>query len=348
MDYGGDMIKEKIYYNAIAVGLESDYRAMAKLYEECEDWKSAYEHLVASTSLPDPEAAWKSMAAGDIELTLLGDPTYPTPLAEISHPPLGIYSRGALEKTDVIPLGIVGTRRATPEGKATAKRFARSLAEANFAIVSGLAFGVDCAAHEGCLEAGGATIAVLANGLDSVYPSTNAPLAKRILEQGGMLISEYPPGSPPLPYRFLERNRIVSGLSKGVLVVESPAKSGSLATARFAFEQNRDVFVIPGPITHPNFFGSHALIRQGAELVTKPEEILEAYGLTNEDVREHEEENTTPEEKLILQALRESSAPQDVDKLIAMTRLEPRIANQTITFLLLKGLIRENGNGYTI
>ncbi len=221
------IMNEYLFYNAVAIALESDYRAMVRLHEQHETWESAYAELRTHTTVPDPESAWGAMTANDIRLALSGDAAYPAPLAEISHPPLALYSKGTLEGDGLIPLAIVGTRRATPQGKDAAKGFARKLAENDFAIVSGLAFGIDCAAHEGCLEGGGDTIAVLANGLDSVYPSTNAPLAERILKNGGMLISEYPPGSPPLPYRFLERNRIVSGLSKGILVIECPAKSGA-------------------------------------------------------------------------------------------------------------------------
>jgi DNA processing protein len=341
-------MEEKLFYHAVAIALESDYRKMATLRKAHKNWESAYADLGSNVAVPDPQAAWKEMEADGIRLTLQEDAAYPKSLREISHPPLAIYSKGVMEKEGFVPFAIVGTRRATSEGKATARRFVRTLAEAGFAIVSGLAFGIDCAAHEGCLDASGSAIAVLANGLDSVYPSTNAPLAERILKNGGVLISEYPPGSPPLPYRFLERNRIVSGLSKGVLVIESPEKSGSLATARFALEQNRDVFVMPGSITHPNFFGSHALIRQGAELVTKPEEILESYGITKTTTITDDHDDVSPEEKLILQALRASSAPLDVDKIIAATKLEPRIANQTITFLILKDTIKESGNGYTM
>ena len=199
-------------------------------------------------------------------------------------------------------IAIVGTRRATPDGKSTARRFAAELARAGIVIVSGLAFGVDAAAHEGCLDAEGKTVAVLACGLANIYPRNNEPLAKKILAQGGAIISEYPPDMPAYPSRFLERNRIVSGLSKGTLVIEAPERSGSLATARFALEQNRDVFVVPGPIAHPNFKGSHALIRQGAELVTTPEDILESYGIAREKSIGAEFAGT-PEEKAILEFL---------------------------------------------
>jgi DNA processing protein len=334
------------FYNAIAIALESDYRSIAKIHEQYGSWEKAYIHLAGTMAVPDPLVAWEGLIRAGIHLTLLEDPAYPQLLAEIPHPPFALYSRGSLARDSFLSFAIVGTRRATPEGRATARRFARELAQANFSIMSGLAFGIDCATHEGCLESGGSTVAILANGLDSVYPSTNGPLAEKILASGGMVISEYPPGSPPLPYRFLERNRIVSGLSRGVLVIESPIKSGSLATARFALEQNRDLFVVPGSIAHPNFFGSHALIRQGAELVTKPQEILEAYGVGREEDEEKEYEGASNEEKLILHALYESSVPIDVDKIIFLTKLEPRIANRTITFLLVKNIIKESGSGY--
>ena len=186
-------------------------------------------------------------------------------------------------RTTETPIAIVGTRRATPEGKIIAKRFARELTSYGIPIASGLAFGIDAAAHEECVATGGATIAVLAGGLDAIYPGSNAALAQKILARHGCIISEYPLGSPPLPYRFLERNRIISGISRGTLVVEAPENSGSLATARYALEANREVFVVPGSTLHPNFKGSHRLIRQGAELVTTPEEIFEAYGITREE-----------------------------------------------------------------
>jgi DNA processing protein len=287
------------------------------------------------------------------------------------HPPLAIYVRSEIrretgavsnaggELPDTIvngnALAIVGTRRATPDGKATAKSFGRELSTAGFAIVSGLALGIDAAAHEGWLEAhevgvaqAGGAVAVLAGGLDKFYPSENERLGRRILERGGSIISEYPLGEPPYAPRFLERNRIVCGLARGVLIVECPRRSGSLATAMYAREQNRDLFVVPGPITHPNFFGSHQLIRQGAELVTSPEEILKAYDLSKGVRVAREELAATPEEKQVLLALQAAGAPLDVDKIIELAKLEPRIANQTLTFLLLKHLVKETESGYII
>ena len=268
--------------------------------------------------------------------------------SQIPHPPFGIYVKGSLPPQDQAAIAIVGTRRATPDGKNIARRFAAGLARAGFIIASGLAFGVDAAAHEGRLDAKGTTIAVLACGLANVYPKNNASLAEKILAQGGAIISEYPPEMPAYPSRFLERNRIVSGLSKGILVVEAPERSGSLATARFALEQNRDVFVIPGQISHPNFKGSHALIRQGATLVTRPEDILEEYGVVPQDTILKIMDAASPEEKLVLDILREAAAPADIDKIIDATRLEPRIVNQTVSALFIKGVIKELNEGYML
>lgn len=342
-------MEEALYYNAVATAMAGDYGKIKRLKRKFDDWKSAYHALVGLNVPPiDPEAEWEKLVRAGVQLVSFEDEGYPPLLKEISGCPFGIYVRGSLPQDDDLPFAIVGTRRATSDGKNTARRFACELAQCGFSIVSGLAFGIDAAAHEGCLDGRGATVAVLAGGLDAVYPRENERLAEKILENGGAIISEYPPGAPPYPDRFLERNRIISGLSRGVLIVEAPKGSGSLATARFALEQNRDVFVVPGPIAHPNFIGSHQLIRQGATLVAAPEEILEAYGITREEKIAARENTASPEEKLILEALRKISAPAEIDKIAAITKLEPRIVNRALSFLLLRDLVREKGGGYTI
>lgn len=343
------MIEETHYYNAVAVGTGGDYRKIAQLKKACGDWKGAYRALRKfGITPPDAEAEWKDLARANVSLALFESEAYPEPLREISGPPFGIYMRGVLPAPDMPLFAIVGTRRATPDGKTVARRFARSIAQYGFGIVSGLALGIDAASHVGCLDAQGTTVAALAGGLNAIYPQENERLAERILLNGGAIISEYPLGAPPYPNRFLERNRIISGLARGVLIVEAPQGSGSLVTAHFALEQNRDVFVVPGAIAHPNFFGSHALIRQGATLVTSPEEILEAYGIAPKEKIVAQKNSATSEEKLILEALGEISAPLAVDKIIAITKLEPRIVNQTLSFLLLRDMIKEREEGYTI
>jgi DNA processing protein len=225
-----------------------------------------------------------------------------------------------------------------------------TLSSCGFVIVSGLAFGVDAAAHEGCLDANGATVAILPCGLDRVYPRSHERLAKKIVERGGALVSEYPPGTEPLPYRFLERNRIVSGISRGIIVVEAPEGSGAVATARFAGEQGRDIFVVPGPATHPNYVASHELIRNGAELAATPEHVLETYNLLeNRETSgppEREMRDLSPDERSVLLFLREHGECADVDKIIEHTTLQPQAANIALSFLVIKGAIKETANGY--
>ena len=339
------------YYNAIAQEKNGDYGALKKFWNACSgDWKSAYEkYKNENLIVHDNAKEWEKLESSGVQLILLGEQGYPPLLKEISHPPLGIYIRGDISPYfDKIPIAIVGTRRATSDGKTTARRFAGELAKSGFSIISGLAFGIDASAHEGCLDAGGHTVAVLAGGVDIVSPRNNIQVAKRILNTGGAIVSEYPLGSQPISYRFIERNRIISGLSKGVLVIEAPESSGALSTVRFAVEGNRDVFIVPGPIVHPNFAGSNNLIRNGAELVTKSEHIMEAYGIIQECRLTENNFLHSSEEKLIFGVLSESVSGSDVDKIIAATKLEPQTVNQTLSFLLIKGVIKETESGYMI
>ena len=205
----------------------------------------------------------------------LGEPGYPDLLANIPDPPLLLYIKGRSELLARPGLAIVGSRNASAQGKANAGAFAEALAGAGLCIVSGLALGIDAAAHEGALRARGSTVAVIGTGPDIVYPGRNRALSERIGEEG-CIVSEYPIGTPPLPGNFPKRNRIISGLAAGVLVVEAAAQSGSLITARQAAEQGRDVFAIPGSIHAALAKGCHLLIREGAKLVDTAADVLEA------------------------------------------------------------------------
>lgn len=208
-------------------------------------------------------------------LLMWDDPDYPALLAEIPDPPPLLFIAGNPAILDRPQLGMVGSRRASRPGLDTATAFARSLAGAGFVITSGLALGIDGAAHQGALDAGGATIAVLGTGLEKLYPQRHRHLAASMLERGSALVSEYPLDTTPQPQNFPRRNRIISGLSLGVLVVEASVASGSLITARLAAEQGREVYAIPGSIHHPGARGCHQLIRDGAILVETVEHILE-------------------------------------------------------------------------
>lgn len=205
------------------------------------------------------------------------DADYPRLLREIPDPPLALYAIGRRDLLSQAQLAIVGSRNASAAGRENAHAFAGHLASAGFAITSGLALGIDGAAHRGALEGGGATLAVVATGLDRVYPARHRELAHEIARRGA-LVSEFPFGTPPLPENFPIRNRLISGLALGVLVVEAAVTSGSLITARLATEQGREVFAIPGSIHSPLTHGCHRLIRDGAKLVETAQDILEELG----------------------------------------------------------------------
>lgn len=221
----------------------------------------------------------------DHHVLTLADPSYPQSLLDIHDPPLLLYANGNLAHLAKPVISIVGARSASAGGMDNARAFARHLAEQGWCIASGLALGIDTAAHEGALLAGTAgagTIAVLGTGIDLVYPARNLDLAHRIA-QGGVLISEFPLGTRALPYQFPKRNRLVAGIARGVLVVEAAKQSGSLITARLASEMGREVFAIPGSIHSPLSRGCHALIRQGAKLVESAADIREELGQARPD-----------------------------------------------------------------
>lgn len=224
-------------------------------------------------ALIDATLAWAD--APDQHVLALGDPGYPAALTHIPDPPLLLYIRGRIELLARPALAIVGSRNATQQGKANASAFAAALSGAGVCVVSGLALGIDAAAHEGALRGPGSSIAVVGTGADLCYPARNRALAERIAHEG-CIVSEYALGTPPISANFPRRNRIISGLSCGVLVVEAAAQSGSLITARVAAEQGREVFALPGSIHAPLAKGCHQLLREGARLVETANELLEA------------------------------------------------------------------------
>lgn len=205
-----------------------------------------------------------------------GSTGYPALLAETHDPPLLLYARGSVELLARPTVAVVGTRRPTPYGLQMAEGIASDLAARGIVVVSGLARGIDAASHRGCLDGGGQTIAVLGNGIDQVYPREHRRLSAEI-EKRGLLISEFPPGTSPAPQNFPVRNRIISGIALGTLIVEASEYSGSLITARLAMEQNREVYALPGNLTSPQSFGPNFLIKQGAKLVQSWRDIVEEF-----------------------------------------------------------------------
>ena len=288
----------------------------------------------------------------------LGDLRYPQALLETEDPPLLLYLMGPASLLEHQPfptdrcLAVVGSRNPTAQGAENARLFARALCGAGLTIVSGLALGVDAAAHEGALEAAtsagtmAATIAVVGTGLDRVYPRKNLDLAHRIAAHG-LIVSEYPLGTPPLPANFPKRNRIISGLSQGTLVVEAALASGSLITARLATEQGREVFAIPGSIHAPQSRGCHALIKQGAKLVECAQDVLEecrwalpaASSFTADDtaVGTDEPAATAPRESALLQAM--GYDPVGLDALVNRTGMDAASLQVQLLELELDGVV---------
>ncbi len=231
-----------------------------------------------------------------------GSPSWPVALTQIEAPPEALWARGHLEILARAPrVAIVGTRAPTPYGEAQAARFASALCRAGVAVVSGLARGIDQAAHRAALREGGATIAVLGSGVDRPWPGGEIAVA---LAAQGLLLSEFQPGEPPRPHHFPMRNRVISGLCSGVLVVEAAQASGSLITARWAADQGRSVWAVPGRVDHPMSRGTHRLIREGAQLVEAPEEILRELGLETGPAQAEPAQPASPAANAILRALR--------------------------------------------
>lgn len=273
---------------------------------------------------------------------------YPTLLKETPGAPETLFAMGNFDFSATPLVAIVGTRKATVEGLSLAKKTAAALASRGIGIASGLAYGIDRAAHEGALSANGKTVAVLANGLDDIYPKEHREVAVRMLEHGGAILSEYPEGTPPAPYRFLERNRIVSGISVATIVIEAPERSGALRTARDAGEQGRDVLVFPGPAGHPNYRGSHTLIRKGARLVSSLEDIAEdlsqIFGIPENGLAGETESETA----VILSAIQNAGGSASMEEIAEATGQNREAVTGTLAMLSLEGIVSEREGRFCI
>jgi DNA processing protein len=246
-------------------------------------WRPSTARLLVHHAPASVEAAARAVDRLGLHMLSAIDPRYPPQLLPLAGMPGLLFVRGHLEVLVAPQIAIVGSRRPTALGRSTAREFACSLARSGLAITSGLALGIDAASHEGALAGGAPTLGVCATGLDLCYPPANAALSERILEAGGALLSEFQPGTLPLPHHFPQRNRIISGLSLGVLVVEAALKSGSLITARYAGEQGRAIFAIPGSIHSTQSRGCHQLLRQGAALVECAQDIFDELKISVPD-----------------------------------------------------------------
>lgn len=279
-----------------------------------------------------------------VSILTLDDKEYPANLKIIYDPPPVLYVKGKIEPDDRLGIAIVGSRSATTYGKTTASKLAGELVQLGFTIVSGLAHGIDTAAHRGAIEAKGRTIAVLGCGIDVIYPPENKKLFDEIREQGA-IITEFPFGTPPEKFNFPQRNRLISGLSLGTVVVEAPLRSGALITAYCALEQNREVFAVPGPVESRLSKGTHHLIKQGAKLTESAQDIIEELELFTEALKKipplkNNKITLSPDEDKIYQVI-SSTNPQHIDIISSLSKMNAAQVAAVLIQLEIKGLIKQ-------
>lgn len=296
----------------------------------------------------DPLKKLEQLRKKEIKVITIDDKTYPQDLKNISDPPICLYVKGNFDFLDFnkfLSIAIVGTRKPTSYGEAIALKFSFELAKAGFIIVSGLAFGIDTLAHQGALKAQGKTIAVLGCGVDIVYPVANKPLYQEIIQKNSAVISEFPPGQTVLKGLFISRNRIISALSKGIIVVEGAKDSGSLITARYAAEQGKEVFAPPSPITSKMSEAPNILLKQGAKLLTSVEDIFQEFNIKISPKKEEKiKENLTSFEKQIYDYLKEK--PLTLDDLVLKLNQPITEILKTLSILEIKNLIKKNSENY--
>lgn len=304
--------------------------------------RRSLENLLAARGALDLDQQMKRIAASGARVLTWESDDYPRLLYEIPDPPPVLYVKGALTEEDVWAVAVVGTRRASVYGREVTRRLTQALSRSGITIVSGMARGIDTEAHRAALRSGGRTIAVLGCGIDRVYPPENRKLAREIVAHGALL-SDYPVGTPPEGRNFPPRNRIISGLSLGVLITEAGMRSGARITADFAAEQGRDVFAVPGSILTQGSVGTNALIQDGAKAVLRPEDVLEELNLTMvaEQTEARQVLPTNETEAALLAHL--SDEPAHVDELRRQVGLPIAQVTSTLALMELKGMVRQAG-----
>jgi len=351
-----------IYLNAIAFFSKFDARKLKLIIDYFSNLKSAW---IASTSeliqaglenklaqefiswrqQIDPEKEWEKLKKDKINFLSIKDEQYPLLLKQIYDPPAVLYYQGVLKKEEKYPLGVVGTRKMTFYGREVCEELVRELARHKITIISGLALGIDGLAHKITLKEGGRTIAVLGGGLDkkTIYPKIHQSLANKIIENNGAVISEYPPGFYPTKYTFPARNRIITGLSLGTLVIEAPMESGALITAKFALEQNREVFAVPGNIYSNNSMGCNWLIKLGAKPITYVRDILDEFDLAFENNKNKKIIAESKEEEVLLKLL--SGEPIHINNLIEKSNLTSAEVLATLSLMEIRHKVKNLGAG---
>lgn len=354
-----DLEKEKIYLNALNLTIKDDLLSLHRLRE----FFSSYEEIWSLKTKPtlplalaktlekirtnqpaiDPQKEYERLKREEINFLIKEESSYPALLKEIAYAPLGLYLKGE-PLSDNLKIALVGTRRPSFYGKKAAEEIAASLAKAQIDLVAGLAWGIDTIVHKTALKYKTKTLAVLGSGLNIIYPPINKKLAENI-SKSGTLISEYPLDTPPKKYHFPLRNRIISGLCQGVVIIEAPLKSGALITAKYAVEQNREVFSVPGPIFSNVSVGTNRLIQEGAKLILSANDIFEELNIANPETKEKIKKLESKTEEIIMSFFKDNE-PLLIDKIIEQSNLKTAEVLAALTNLELNGLIKNIGGGY--
>ena len=327
--------------------LAQAWHASARDLEEAGLDRRSVDMIVARRPKISPDAEMEKLERFKVKAFTWRDDEYPFRLKEIYDLPPVLYVRGSLTQEDEWSIAVVGTRRPTYYGREMAEQIAADLARSRVTVVSGLARGIDACAHRAALDAGGRTVAIFGCGLDVVFPSEHVNLARQVMERGA-LVSEFPLGTRPKAENFPRRNRVMSGISLGVLVVEAGERSGAMITVRWALEQNREVFAVPGSVLSPASRGTNRLIQEGAKLVTNSDDVLEELNLTmtTQDMDMKELVPLTDVESLITQHL--SSEPIHIDEVGRRCGLPIATVSSTLAMMELKGTVRQvGGMNYT-
>lgn len=354
-------IQRKKLLNAINIALSPNQEAVLKLTEHYPTPEKIYnlkkeelkklgfkkltiENFLRRKEKINIEKEWQKLEKENIKVITKDEKEYPKLLKEIKKPPLLLYVRGSLFENENY-FSCVGTRWPSDYGKMVTSDIVGDLANEEFTIVSGMARGIDTLSHRTTLEKGKRTIAVVGTGLDIVFPPENKKLAKEI-EKNGAIISEFPFETPPLPHNFPLRNRIIAGMSMGLLVIEAKEKSGALITASLALEEGREIFSVPGPIYSKNSAGCNKLIKEGAHLTTSANDILSVFNLEKGIKLEKEIKGKTEEENIILKTLKEE--PKSIEKIIKQTKLPASNINSILVLLEIEKKIKRSGEKYYI
>lgn len=325
--------------------MEEAWRADIGEWEKAGIDKNLINDFAIEKKQINPQQLLEEIEREQIEVMIILNKDYPVMLKEIYSPPAIIYYRGTLPQSADICLAVVGTRKISHYGRQVVSEIVAELSQNQICIISGLAVGVDSSAHQTTLDNRGKTVAVLGGGIDnnSIYPSQNRYLAEKIIDGGGAVISEYKPKTLPIRINFPARNRIISGLSSGTLVIEADEDSGALITAQFALEQNREIFAVPGNIYSPTSKGTNKLLKQGARLVTCAKDVLETLNLEQLQsvISSQKISPDTKEEETLLQIL--SKEPIHIDTLIKQSGLSTNAVSATLIMMEMKGKIKNLG-----